>query len=51
MYEGFSGQNVVLIDGDENDENEKDDAKTCVELYGDDEAVRMFKLLLEDLFY
>tara|TARA_A100001388_G_scaffold247946_1_gene207782 strand:- start:81 stop:683 length:603 start_codon:yes stop_codon:yes gene_type:complete len=50
MYEGFSGQNVVLIDGDENDENEKDDAKTCVELYGDDEAVRMFKLLLEDLF-
>ena len=50
MYEGFSGQNVVLIDGDENDENEKDDAKTCVELYGDDEAVQMFKLLLEDLF-
>ena len=50
MYEGFSGQKVVLIDGDESDENEKDDAKTCVELYGDDEAVRTFKLLLEDLF-
>ena len=50
MYEGFSGQKVVLIDGDESDENEKDDAKTCVELYGDVEAVRAFKLLLEDLF-
>ena len=50
MYEGFSGQKVVLINGDENDENEKDDAKTCVELYGDNEAVRTFKLLLEDLF-
>jgi hypothetical protein len=50
MYEGFSGQKVVLIDGDESDENEKDDAKTCVELHGDDEAVRTFKLLLEDLF-
>ena len=50
MYEGFSGQKVVLIDGDESDENEKDDAKTCVELYGDDEAVRTFKVLLEDLF-
>ena len=50
MYEGFSGQKVVLINGDESDENEKDDAKTCVELYGDNEAVRTFKLLLEDLF-
>jgi len=50
MYEGFSGQKVVLINGDESDENEKDDAKMCVELYGDNEAVRTFKLLLEDLF-
>ena len=50
MYEGFSGQKVLLINGDESDENEKDDAKTCVELYGDNEAVRTFKLLLEDLF-
>ena len=50
LYEGFSGQKVVLIDGDDDDGDEKNDEKTMIELYGDIESAKKFKTLIEEMF-